>query len=208
MVLHIDGSHVKGKGSNGPAHVLGWGIVALFNDQHVEVQSATFINARLNGYHEMIAFVEAAIFANARGYAPHEVTVYTDDETVGYAGSVLHPGNYQITKAEQLHLRLRELTDALYCDKTFSLVMDYLRESRLHKIRGHNCLVYQERADYLARTGAWNLVKQEKEQESSLSFMEWLNQGIAYYTKSSEPPKVWVAPFVKQHEHVFDLVLL
>ena len=96
MVLHIDGSHVKGKGSNGPAHALGWGIVALFNDQHVEVQSATLINARLNGYHEMIAFVEAALFANARGYAPHEVTVYTDDETVG--GSAGPAANFRRQK--------------------------------------------------------------------------------------------------------------
>lgn len=203
MVMHIDGSHVKSTVPNvGTKHALGWGIVALFNDQQVEVLAGQLIQPRLNGCHEMISFVEAALFAQARGYAPEAVTVYTDDERIGYAGVTLHPGNYRVASADSLTASIKNLTDAHYCDATFATVMAYLKGARIHKVRGHAGLVYQERADYLARTGAWSVIRQSEE---VLSYPDWLQKGISYYTHPDEPQKTWHAPFVTQPADAFAL---
>lgn len=195
MLLHIDGSSVKSRAGQ-RRFVLGWGLVAHFAGTQAEAQGAVEVSQSFCGYHEMLAFVEGVLFAHARGYAPQDVAIYTDDEGIGYANWALHPGNYQGARADALGERLRRLTTALYSEATHALVLAYLREARIHKLRGHKFLIDQERADYLARQCAWRTL--DGTAQSPLTFEQWLAAGLEYYERGADTPKTWYAPFVSQ----------
>ncbi len=195
MQLHIDGSSVRAK-SGARRWALGWALVVSHGEFEAEVEGATQVPQELNGYHEMVAFVEAALYASARGVEPENLVVYTDDENIGYANGYLHPDNYAGARSFALNERLDKLCSKLYCEATRDLVLRYLRGARIHKLKGHSFLVYQERADYLARQCAWRLM--EGTPLPSLSFMDWLAKGLPYYTRDSVDPKTWHAPFVQE----------
>lgn len=192
MLLHVDGSSVRSR-AGVRRNVLGWGLVAHFGGHQVEVQGAVEVGQGFGGFHEMVAMVEGVLFAHARGYQPEDVAIYTDDDVLGYANWSLHPDNYQGGRALALEERLRRLTTALYSEATHQLVMTYLREARIHKLRGHSFLVDQERADYLARQCAWRTL--DGTQESPMSFAQWLACGLEYYARGADTPSTWYAPF-------------
>lgn len=189
MVLHVDGSVCRDPASRRRIAVA-WAVVAHFNGQYYEAQGA--LGRELNGSHELLAVVEGVLLAHARGYGPQDVAIYTDDLLLANAGWYLHPGNYKQSKAEAIVARLRHLTRQVYSDETHELVLRYLRDARLHWVKGHSFCVEQERADYLAKHAAWSLLGRTP--GPLQSFEQWLDAGISYY-EDPQTPRTWYAPF-------------
>lgn len=189
MVLHVDGSVCRAIDGARRSSV-GWAVVAHFSGTYLEHHGA--LERELNGYHELIALVEGVLLAHARGFEPCNVSIYTDDNVLGYAPWYLHPGNFKQSVAEALSAKLRFLTRLVYSDDVHELVLRYLRDAHLNWVKGHNFCVDQERADYLARHAAWSILG--RPQAPLLDVGRWLQAGIGYY-EDSETPRTWHAPF-------------
>lgn len=206
MMLYVDGSTImEATPPTGRVYHMGWGLVAQYADQHHEVQGCTTVNKNLDGFHELAAFTEGVLFAHARGIAPQDLAVYTDDQAVGYANFTLHPENYRGGHAQGLRERVSQLCQTLYSSATESLVLEYLQHARIQWVKGHRFLVYQCRADYLARHAARGAKSTAQPGRlGPLGFEDWLSQGFQYYTSGSEEPSTWYPPFVEQaplHAH-------
>jgi ribonuclease HI len=186
--MFIDGSAV-GKGSKNQ-WVLGWGIVV--NHGSAERQGAVWTTPSLKGQHEFLSFVEACIYAQSQGYEPSQVCIYTDDQLLGESNFSFHEGNHRGFIKDQIVERMRSITAELYCEQTFNLVLGYLKNSQIHKVKGHSSMVSQERADYLARHSANQL--SGRTAEPLQSFPQWLEAGILYYG-IGQVVKRWYAPF-------------
>jgi hypothetical protein len=190
LVMHIDGSGIH----KGKSLVFGCGIVAHHDGVEVDVHRAIAVPKKLDGFHEMAAFVEAVLYAKAIGFAAEQVTVYTDDQAVGYANGSLHPGNYNMVRAEALRTRLRLLTNLLYDDEVYETALYFLQHANILKVKSHCFLVYQERAHYLAFECARHTASGTSGQP--LPYESWLQRGLSYYISPAEPQQIWFAPFV------------
>lgn len=193
VVAYIDGSCVK----KGPrSYSLGWACVLNVHDSLIEVSGARMGNKLTCGLHEIASFIEAVLYLHSHGYSFSDVALYTDDQIIGYYGHGLHPENYAGDKAEHLTSKLATTVEFLNCPAhVVDLCLDFLRQARVHKVKGHSRQVYQERADYLARSAANNLAEKSA---SVLSFMDWLTVGVPYYNGStSNSPQWWHPPFCK-----------
>ena len=191
IVLHVDGSTCRmNDGSKRTA--VGWGLVAHFGGERHE-RTGAVEHPHMNGSHELLALVEGIRFAHGSGFEPGQVALYTDDIVLGNAGWLLHPGNGKWKKAEALVAQLRFLTRQVFDDGVHETALRYLREARLHWVKGHNFCVDQERADYLARHAAWTALGQH--QEPLLPLEQWMEAGLPFY-EADHVRRVWYAPFI------------
>lgn len=191
--MHVDGSAVMGPNKANRAFVLGFAVVANLNGTEIEHTGAYQVPFGIKGDHETVAVVEGVLLAAANGVLPEHTVIHTDDEGLGNAQLYLHPGNFS-GRADGLRERIRRVCTTLYPEGTDMLVLEYLLGARLHKLKGHTQQVYQERADYLAKQHAWNLLKSKH--EPVLSYDIWLSKGMLVY-ESPEEASRWYAPFVK-----------
>lgn len=192
MVMHIDGSAVKHKGRT---WFLGWSLVIQEQDAHVECAGVRTVTQASCGLHEVVAFVEAVAFVHGRGMPFEEVALYTDDEKIGYAPFHLHPDNFSGHHAQNLNRLLHRAVQI--CGMPVSMVNvceEFLTKARVHKVKGHSRLVYQERADHLARAAARAMTDTPFE---SLSFAEWLQKGVMFYTSNEATAQFWHPAFCK-----------
>lgn len=189
LVMYLDGSVIK---LNHHAVSLGWGFVALANDTHVERHGAVRTGRELSGHHELLALTEAVLYAHQNGYAPHQVAIYTDDGGLTDGVSALSPENYRTAVWHALQARFELLVKRCYDEGALALVLQYLKGARMHKLKSHRNLVYNHRADYLARTSAYSL-KEDTPREVQ-PFEEWLAAGFLRYLNNDETV-TWYAPF-------------
>ncbi len=194
LVMYIDGSAVQQPVSltHNTLHV-GWGAVAQYDNRNHEMQGAFVADKALDGYHELVALVEAARFAAKQGVAMSDLSIYTDDQSVGYANTTLHPDNRLHAAADRLRLRLNFVCEAMYNPTIEALALDALSNARITWVKGHRFLVYQSRADYLARNAARSSSRGRV--GPRLSFERWLAKGFSYYTAESTQPQVFHVPF-------------
>lgn len=192
MVIHIDGSAVK---QSGRTWFLGWSLVAQEQDAHIECSGVRAVKQDSCGLHEVVAFVEAVAFVHGRGMPFEEVALYTDDEKVGYAPFHLHPDNFSGYHAQNLRGIIQRAVEV--CGMSVSMVNtceEFLTKARVHKVKGHSRLVYQERADHLARSAARAMTDTPY---ASTSFAEWLQKGVMFYTSNEATAQFWHAAFCK-----------
>lgn len=199
VVVYIDGSCVK---KAARTYCLGWASVINAHDTLIEFAGARMANKSSAGLHEIVAFVEAVLYLHSHGYNFSDVALYTDDQTIGYSGFWLHPENYVGHKADNVRMYLTAAVELLNCpDQVVETCLEFLRQARVHKVKGHSRQVYQERADYLARSAANNLAEKPT---SVLSFLDWLKNGVPYYSGgTSNSPQWWHAPFCKPETEGF-----
>lgn len=167
---------------------LSWGIVALFEDFHVE-SSGAWMNAprRFGGAHEEIALAQAVRLAASLGFGAGDIGFFTDDLNACHAGGWLHPENYRPAQAAAVTERYRSLCDHFYDEALFERVMECLRVSRFTKVKGHARVVYNLRADYLAGMA-------REPGSRPLPYDDWLHGGLS---ESSGPDNwaPWQPPF-------------
>ena len=148
--------------------------------------------------HEILAFVEAVTFVSGRGIAFEDVALYTDDERIGYAPFHLHPENYCGHPAQALRELLARAVSICGLPPAMADTSErFLRAARIHKVKGHSRLVYQERADHLARAAARSMTDTPY---ASSTFMEWLQRGVMFYSSKFETAQFWHPAFCKPAE--------
>ena len=196
LVVYVDGSLVTC--TQPGIHSLGWGVVALHNDQHEE-DAGCFVRpkSKFAGFHEQIAFVAAVRHAQRRGFSSQQMSVLCDDELFGYAQSWLHPENYQQRLADAVHERLRAVVDEFFEPPLYEFTLDVMRSARVVKLKGHSKHLNQERVDYLAKHAA--RAGLGLEMGPPMSFEDWAARGLKGYEMVAGEPvlKHWFAPFIE-----------
>lgn len=200
LVLYIDGSSVRVSATSKKQSTLGWGLVAYCEEQQIERSGAYSVPTEHCALHETVALIEAVRFAHNAGYAPAQVSLYTDDEYIGYAGTYLHEGNYLGVQAQKLLQRVKQACKALYSPAVYELTVRYLHEARIQKVKSHSFLVSNHRCDYLAKRAAKLEAKHEVASPFE-TFSAWLKKGFVYYTRESQgEPLTWYPPFADNLE--------
>lgn len=199
IVIHVDGSNVITPKSN--VEGIGWAVIACHNDQLIETNGGVIHSRRgpLTGWHEQVAFIEGVLYAKNNGFNFKHLTILCDDDLFGYAQSWLHMDNFNQRRAQAVNERLERVAALLYpatSSDVIKLVHHAFKHATIHKLKGHSQMVYQERADYLAKFGARKVCGLEK--NLPLSFEDWLIAGIPYFDREEKCSKTWYAPFVME----------
>lgn len=162
MNAYIDGAgffrNAPGSKKKPEACYVSWGVVFEGADVHAELSGAHAISSHLKGCHEVVAFVEAALYLSSHGYAPGQISFISDDETVCYGsgGKTRANGYEQESQYLRLQAWLAELVSSqLYTKEAIDTIQLYVNSSRFHKIKGHHLCVLNHRCDYLAKKAAW-----------------------------------------------------
>lgn len=184
-IIHVDGSSYPDpitKKQNG----LGWGIVAEHANQTHEASGAyvAIKNQGMNGAHEDIALLHALKYMRTNGFAPESTSIYCDDDLTGHAPTYLAKENFRGYHAEKIERRVVRAATFIGQLELVPQIMDELTRVVLHKVKGHQGHVYQERVDYLAKWHARKALGSETEQ---LPFEAWLKKGLVIYMPPEEP---------------------
>lgn len=183
-IIHVDGSSYPDpvtKKQNG----LGWGIVAEHGNETHEASGAYVASKSkgMNGAHEDIALLHALQYMRDNGFTPQDTSIYCDDELMGHAPTYLAKENYRGYLAEQIELRVVRAATFIGQIELVPRIMDELTNVVLHKVKGHQGHVYQERVDYLAK---WNARKMLGDDTEQLPFEAWLKKGLVIYMPPEE----------------------
>jgi ribonuclease HI len=192
--LHVDGSQVRESG--GVSQATGWAFVACHDGEYHERSGAILEGRRgkLVGYHEQLAVVHGLLYAHSQGIAFEDVTLYSDDIDCGYAPTFLFPGNFRVTHADRVRERLSWVVKHCFEPHVTNLVLDAYSKAIVHKVKGHSFSVYQERADYLAKTAAWAACKGTVTEP--VPYDDWLSRGFKFFDGKLGEFSTRYAPFV------------
>ena len=184
-IIHVDGSSYPDpitKKQNG----LGWGIVALHDDQNHEASGAYVAQKHqgMHGTHEDIALLHALQYMRDHGFAPESTSIYCDDDLMGHAPTYLAKENFRGNHAASIERRLTKAAAFIGQQDLVPLIMDELARAVVHKVKGHQGHVYQERVDYLAK---WHARKALGDTAEQLPFEAWLKKGLVVYMAPAEP---------------------
>jgi ribonuclease HI len=183
LQLSVDGSCIQLPGQR--KFALGWAFVAASSVFCGEHSGALHIDHEFRCHHEVLAVIEGFRWARHMGFSPEQVVLSTDDQILGYANTILHPGNYRKAAADKLQDSIRSI-----CKKHFELdiaaqTLEYLRHARVEKVNGHGrrgrYFAEHARADILARQSAQQLAGVPFT-EPVLSFEDWLRVGPLEYS--------------------------
>ena len=198
IALYVDGSAGYASGGNVAHFELGWGIVAHYDGVTAELSGNRSVPQFLFGAHERVAFVEGVLFALSHGYTFEEMVFFTDDDVIPYAGMYLHEQNGMGINRSKVEERFRTLCRKLYSDEVCERVLECMRRSRFHKVRGHRYIVDHNRADYLAKKAMKRGLKGNSEEV--LDYQTWLSQGFLFWINTQEA-RTWFPPFVEHAEN-------
>lgn len=157
-IIHVDGSFYSASTSTKKSG-LGWGIVAEHDDQTHEACGGYAVskNQGLNGAHEDIALLHALAYMRNHGFSPQNTHMYCDDQLMGHAPTYLAKENFLGYKAELIERRVTRAAQFIGQEALVPQIMQELQDVCLHKVKGHQGHVYQERVDYLAAQRACRL---------------------------------------------------
>lgn len=157
---------------------ISWGIVAHANDTTHEINGLVTRPAPIvsTKYHELVAFVESVLWASHNRYGPNDCSFYTDDQLLHQSQFFLHDQQSKVSRTQRVSLttQLRFVVDEFYGSMSglMNILMLYLSEARIMKVKGHADCVYNCRADYL--------VRQARQKSSTiLPFNSWLSGFLA-----------------------------
>ena len=136
-VVYIDGSNHAGVSA-----AVG---VRIFTNGEVHEMSHKYESPKHSLPHETLAFIEAVKHLVDRNIPPHEVSFYTDDQFIAYYNH--NPGLKVWQNAVGM---IKSLCRKFYTAELAQVVLEYLHNSRVNKIKGHAYLVDNHRVDYLA----------------------------------------------------------
>ena len=189
VTIFIDGSSTRIKHNN---YVISWGMIVSHDGNKSEHYGSNVSNNKMvAGNHELLAFIEGYLWLKSHNFKNHEISFYSDDESVSYGGYWLTDSSHY-SRSESLVRRLKLVRDNFYPYVNFEELLDCLKESRFSKVKGHAKCVNNLRVDYLAKfardmyLGTGKILK---------SFDEWLNDGFLTYDRSGISK--WYPHFIK-----------
>lgn len=186
MNVYFDGSWVpvssetKTIVEGGDAAVFAWGLVFDHPSGLVESSGIRFVeHTKLNGTHEVQAFIECALYCLSHNIAPSEITFVTDDEVTVYGTqSTPENGCFFNAYSDVLNEMLTRLVQYdVYNEKTIESVRQFFRESRFVKIKGHARILWNLRCDVLATNAVKVFCKREV---VPTSVQEWVKKGFKH----------------------------
>lgn len=185
-IIHVDGSYYPASDSK-KQNGLGWGIIAQHDNQDHESAGgyATSRHQSMNGAHEDIAMIHALQYLHKHDFDPQHTSIYSDDDLLGHAPTYLAKENYRGHYADIIRTRLTRAATFTGFGHDIDNMLRTLTQVRMHKVKGHQGHVYQERVNYLAKHQAHEAVG---ETLSFLPFEDWLKQGLVVYTSSKMKP--------------------
>lgn len=197
--IYVDGSSLKVSRRESR---LGWGVVVVDEGTVTEHCGSVIVKQQFTAYHEVIAIIEAIKIAVALKIEPSSGSFITDDEVFGYAPFALHPENHAVRKRDAIEEKVHLATKKVCCRPALErVVLEYLRDSRIEKVKGHSGIIYNERADYLAKFGS------RATGGPPAPFEHWFVHGIIRYASDGRA-YVWKPPFADLVKRPVDLSTL
>lgn len=168
IVIHTDGS-----GDIRHRNCIGWAFVALHNNEAVEcagIKTGDYVYDN----HEWIAMVESYLYAKSHGYNNSEIAIYTDcNDFLDCIFSIQDENRRFVSKDRWLE-RIESFLAHNYAYVKLDMFIEFLLTARIHKIKGHSFLVYNSRADYLAKnTLRMNVQVEYAEKFTIRPFIAW-----------------------------------
>lgn len=193
MRAYYDGSwRPKDVNASHAEQLFSWGIV--FDDGEItELHGSRSSHGDLVvGCHEVIAFIETALYCSSHGITPENVSFTTDDEVTAYGSKATVSNGYSCTS---MNVALESILDRLvrvkmYDAGTISSVRPYLERSVFHKVKGHKMTLLNLRCDYLA---GWAAKVHQNLQKKFHGFEEWAARGFNVYHRGEQVK--WFPPF-------------
>lgn len=157
IVLYIDGSQMgkvpkrlRGIVKNNNKRAIGWAFVALHDDNMIECYGIK-TGKEVQDKHEWFAMVESYLYAKSHGYENSEISVYTDCQDFSDCIFSIDLNNYRFVARDKWFIRIEKFLNEYYRHINVNSFIEFLQTARIHKVKGHSFLVYNTRADRLAR---------------------------------------------------------
>lgn len=141
-MIFFDGSERK----VGKNFVIGAGVVIVERGLVRECQFQTVLPR--SGFAETVAFWH--VLSIMPFSELNKARLFTDDEIVGRAKEALYDGNYAGKAKERLLTHFDAFTNLFGSDRPQHFIQA-LKHLDIQKVKGHADIVYNERADYLAK---------------------------------------------------------
>ena len=175
MIIYCDGSTfeitkpavIKKYGENVAS--LSWGIKIEDGNFPIEIMGQRFLPKQYRGAHEIIAFVEAVIWANAHNGNTLNTVFYTDYQKITDMCKPAHTKNKH-KLSESVKRQLMWVKD-LYTADILNLAEQYMIFAQINWVKGHSGCVNNHRADYLSRSAHKIAIGNVPH---ALSFEKWL----------------------------------
>lgn len=182
-ILYLDGSSLKR--SKQKTWGVGWGIVALHSNAMHEIGGSYLggTSAALSIAHEDVALVHGLQYMREQGFKPENTCIYSDDDIMGHAPTYLAQENFLQRKAACVEERLAHAAKRANQVHEIPQMLDDLARVRMHKIKGHQGHIYQERVDYIAKWHAYAGINEDK---TFLPFDDWLLGGLIVYAPNPD----------------------
>lgn len=164
---------------------ISWGIKIEEGEYGVELMGQRVLPIKYAGSHEIIAFIEAVIYAVAHNGNTLNTVFYTDymnvtDATKPTFGSYAELGTaMQMKKFKAKIKSFMSWVSDLYSKETLEIVEQFLIFARIKWVKGHSGCVNNHRADYLARHAHQVAMGRGV---TFQQFEEWLHRGESLYT--------------------------
>lgn len=185
VCIYIDGSELLYTENNVTMRSTGWALKAFCEKFDEEISGAVSLPKKqsisLSGSHEIYAFIQAVLFAINKGIDFENIVLFSDDEKIGYAKTILHKEN---NMKHALTESLRKICTHFFKKDLYDSCISFLEKAFIHKVKSHSMLVYNERVDYLAKCAA--------KQKAGITGFEvlaeedWLYRGFVVYSRNSE----------------------
>jgi ribonuclease HI len=188
IVLYVDGSGSDKLTKSGKTLPIGWGVVALHDDCHHEIVRGEIPGRGTDGsLFEYYAFIEAVQYAFREGFAPEQISIYSDDDRLNQAVFMLHRENYVAPQTvDTFKARLRQACKRFDAD-AFDNVLACLQRSSVSKLVNSNFSLYHNRAHYLANAGRIGAdVLEGAPPKAFLSYDDWLSNVVFKFYMSPE----------------------
>lgn len=185
MIIYVDGSFTR---LAGRTFIHSWGVVALHNDSMVELHGARKLHdfQQFAGSYELLAFIEGYLYAKSHGYKNEDISFYSDDESVVYAGIWGDANNFgQKDRYEKVMSKVKHICDFYYpqLKDLPNQIAECFAQSRFNKVKGHAKCIYNLRVDFLAKFSRDQILGKETSLEG---FDQWIKQGFMKFVENAQ----------------------
>jgi hypothetical protein len=197
IILFGDGSGGSKMARKGRPLPLGWGVVALHDDGHHEIVRGITPDERKDAsYFELYAFLEGVQYATNLGFAPEQISIYTDETRLISSRDAFHRENYVATETVDMlmeHLRYASLR---FGSDAFDNAVTCLQRSNVSRLANAQFALYYHRAHYLANAGRMG-ADLSNPCPPFLSYDEWLESADfpLYMSQESAGRRGILGPF-------------
>lgn len=190
MQIFCDGGSARLEQHGKKRAVLSWGIKIIGDGIDVELMGSRLVNQEQSASHEVIALIEAVIWANAHNGNTLNTRFFTDSQELTLlCRPVVAERRYTLSK--HLKTALQKVA-CFYSKPVLKLVEQYLIFAEINWVKGHSKCTYNCRADYLSTVARGIATGTSC---APLSFDDWLLKGTPKWNGTGNAARVVHRPF-------------